>query len=266
MERLDSVGIVLYHPDTPTITTISNLLSIDLYVFVYTNSLLNENFNAKLTELEKQYSKLVVLGNFKNIGLSKSYNIICNEALSYKLFSILLLDQDTIIDIENLLIFINDNFINSFTLESNLCLNIAHGYKQKKTNIINEIFTNSGTIISLNLFSKIGYFDDRFFVELVDYEFFYRLLYNKIIFSKIFGTGIIDHVSNQGLTKRSFLFINFKIKVYPKRRIFEFYKNSYILIKDLLKRKQYLCFINFIFLFTKQTISILIHQFLWKIL
>jgi GT2 family glycosyltransferase len=264
MEKIESIGLVLYNPETLSNLTLEALMdkNKDLHIFIYLNSILKTKVQTEIENLKNKYNNIIVLGNEINNGLSKSFNIICNYALELKMNNVLLIDQDTIIyenEFTNFKIPIS-NFDNVVCM--NLISGKSHNLQLKKNQ---GFIINNGNIIFLKNFKDVGFFNELYFVELVDYELQFRIKKMGYSYYLVNGSGIFNHISNQGFNVINFLGFNLKLKLYSKSRIIEYFKSSIMLLKNLLYNLQLYPFLQLLYQSIIQMLIISTHKFLWKI-
>ena len=264
MEKIESIGLVLYNPASLSNLALDALMdnNKDLCIFIYLNSILETKVQTEIENLKNKYNNIIVLGNEINIGLSKSFNIICKYALDLNMNNVLLIDQDTII---------YENKFTSFkiptsNLDNAVCMNIISGKSHNLLLKKNEGFIiNNGNIIFLKNFKDIGFFNELYFVELVDYELQFRIKKKGYTYYLVRGSGIFNHISNQGFNAIKFFGFNLNLKLYSKSRIIEYRKSSILLLKNLLYDFQVYSFLQFLYQSIIQMLIISTHKLLWKI-
>jgi len=264
MEKIESIGLVLYNPASLSNLALDALMdkNKDLRIFIYLNSILETKVQTEIENLKIKYNNIIVLGNEINIGLSKSFNIICNYALELKMNNVLLIDQDTII---------YENKFTSFKIpisnfDNVVCMNIISGKSHNLLLKKNQGFIiNNGNIIFLKNFKDIGFFNELYFVELVDYELQFRIKKMGYSYYLVNGSGIFNHISNQGFNVINFFGFNLNLKLYSKSRITEYCKSSIMLLKNLLYNFQLYPFLQLLYQSIIQMLIISTHKLLWKI-
>ncbi len=203
------------------------------------------------------------MGDNNNVGLSKAFNSICYHANLLGLNNVLLIDQDTILFFEKLSFFKIPDTI----LDNTVCINLVSGsLKDKFLQKDKGFLINNGNIIFLKNFKCVGGFNEKYFVELVDYEFQYRIIKRRYHYYKLYGSGIFDHTSNQGYRNVSFLNYKINLRIYSNSRYLEYHKNSKMLLIDLLRSNQVLDFFQFFVHSISQHLKSILHKTLWIIL
>jgi len=262
VEKISSIGIVFYNPVSLDNLHLDKILKSDILVIIYFNSEVRNDLKLYFDFLINNNSNIIFLGDNLNVGLSKAYNIICDHAILRKRHNILLLDQDTIICPDKLL-----RFTFPFPINENIvCANIVGGELSSQYTLKNSGFIiNNGNVLFLDSYSKIGPFNESYFVELVDYEFQFRILREGYSFFLIYGTGIFNHILNQGFSKIIILGVNVNLKLYSNRRIKEYSFSSVRLISTLFKHFQFKELLGFLNQALIQLFIIISHRILWKI-
>ena len=177
--------VVLYNPDD---TIFENILTYGNYVdklIVVDNSLKKNNFLIdKLNEIFE--SKLVYIDNNDNLGIATALNQACDKAIELQFKWILTMDQDSS--------FINfDHYkkcLEKVQNVNNVALLAANTDKEGYSNFdINECSCNyredkfsvitSANIVNLEYFEEIGRFNDKLFIDMVDYDYCLRINIKK---------------------------------------------------------------------------------------
>ena len=177
--------VVLYNPDD---TIFENILTYGNYVdklIVIDNSLKKNNFLIdKLNEIFE--SKLVYIDNNDNLGIATALNQACDKAIELQFKWILTMDQDSS--------FINfDHYkkcLEKVQNVNNVALLAANTDKEGYSNFdINECSCNyredkfsvitSANIVNLEYFEEIGRFNDKLFIDMVDYDYCLRINIKK---------------------------------------------------------------------------------------
>ena len=177
--------VVLYNPDD---TIFENILTYGNYVdklIVVDNSLKKNNFLIdKLNEVFE--SKLIYINNNDNLGIATALNQACDKAIELQFKWILTMDQDSS--------FINfDHYkkcLEKVQNVNNIALLAANTDKEGYSNFdINECSCNyredkfsvitSANIVNLEYFEEIGRFNDKLFIDMVDYDYCLRINIKK---------------------------------------------------------------------------------------
>lgn len=167
-------GIVTYNPDIPRLAKNLDAIINQVYkiVIVDNNS---DNFD----EIKKLVSKKIeIIDNSENYGIAKALNQIMKYAQVNNIEWVLTLDQDSICPqnmVRELAKNISDNIgIVCPTIYDSNKKNVTNESKRKENHFVNKCIT-SGSLTSVKAWDKIGKFDERMFIDGVDFEFCYRL-------------------------------------------------------------------------------------------
>ena len=177
--------VVLYNPDD---TISENILTYGNYVdklIVIDNSLKKNNFLIdKLNEIFE--SKLVYIDNNDNLGIATALNQACDKAIELQFKWILTMDQDSsfinfdhykkclekVQNVNNLaLLAANTDKEGYSTCDINEC---SFNYREDKFSVI-----TSANIVNLEYFEEIGRFNDKLFIDMVDYDYCLRINIKK---------------------------------------------------------------------------------------
>ena len=177
--------VVLYNPDD---TIFENILTYGNYVdklIVVDNSLKKNNFLIdKLNEIFE--SKLVYIDNNDNLGIATALNQACDKAIELQFKWILTMDQDSsfinfdhykkclekVQNVNNVaLLAANTDKEGYSTCDINEC---SCNYREDKFSVI-----TSANIVNLEYFEEIGRFNDKLFIDMVDYDYCLRINIKK---------------------------------------------------------------------------------------
>jgi rhamnosyltransferase len=210
---------VLYNPEINALINIRKAKSLGILPIVYLNKVENHFLN-ELSEIG-----VVVLGDNINVGLGQAFHELEQYLNSggYKYF--VYFDQDTAIN-QTAWLTILETYEITFKTKSIGLLFYGHN-----SNPHSKAVTSSGSLFSLRILNEIGFHDNSYFVEGVDYEFCLRLSFYgyKIQNMKCLG---VDHQSLQDVFIIKLFFKMFILRVYGKSRTKDFNLSH----KRLLKR------------------------------
>ena len=252
--------VVLFNPDIEALERL-----IDVHSNNFSNTLLIDNTSGKNPYLLKKVPQSMhVIFNYKNLGLSKAYNIGINYAKIKGFRMVALFDQDTYF--ENNFSNIMLQNINSFfsykmpavyspiyynEVTNKMGLNIFYKFifmiKMIPDLSVKHTFPNhvisSGSFIPLNVLDDVGNMLDELFIDLVDIEWCMRARgrgYEIVSFSaarifhnlghssiKIFGKEIFIHTPlRMYYYFRNSVYLNSKKYLPLHWKIIEFFRNS----------------------------------------
>lgn len=164
-------GIVLYNPNNNDIENVVYYSGIFNMVFLYCNSVLNDDAIQKLNMI----NNICLLGSGSNDGLSIGCEILCGVARKNQYNYIMLFDQDSRMnesDIREMLKYADDNDIDSSKVAI-FCPQIVLRKTEpifKKNEFVDWCIT-SGSLIDLSVFNYGIYFDNNYFIDRVDIDF-----------------------------------------------------------------------------------------------
>lgn len=172
-----SAGIVLFNPDIKRLKE-----NIDAVIIQCTHLYLVDNGSGNVDEVKgllNQYnqSKISILWNRENQGIAKALNQLTSAAQKEGFDWILTLDQDSVVPSNIVGEF--EKYINNSSVGI-LCPIICDRNKGEEIKInedcteIDECIT-SGSLLNIKAWSEIGGFDERMFIDGVDFDICYRL-------------------------------------------------------------------------------------------
>lgn len=199
--------VILYNPDPQvTIENIRTYFSGVKKLYVYDNS---EIAHPDIATLLAQLGDTVSYHFFgSNEGISKRLNDAANAAIGEGYDYLLTMDQDSS--------FTEGAFEKYLKLvEANTVAHVAQfgansdpkHLKISDTPILMDSLITSGTILDLSVFSKIGGFDEKLFIDFVDVEYSLRCV-NKGYVNLTFLNVVMNHAL--GFKKMGRSFKNFK--------------------------------------------------------
>ena len=162
-------GIVLYNPNYSRLE--ENIKSIIHQVGkVY----LQDNGSSNDIEIGG-YENIVYLQNNKNRGIAWALNRLCEHAISDGYSWILTLDQDSVCPQK--MIEVYRGYLEQADMLCPQIYDINAGKLQNslgKVEYVNECIT-SGCLLNLESWRKVGGFDEKMFIDGVDFDFCYRM-------------------------------------------------------------------------------------------
>ena len=219
-----AVGVVLYNCQLNKINRI-----IDEYYNFSKIIILVDNGSKNIEEVKeniKNKTKVALIKNNKNEGIAKALNQILNEANKNNVNFLLTLDQDSFLkyeDLEKMYKYINKNV-------AIFCPEILDLNKKKNKTIINEFeeierCITSGSFMNLDVCNKIGQFEEKMFIDYVDFEYCKRIRLEGYKILKIKGCFLKHEIGKR--TARKFLGID----VYPTNhsgfRVYYYFRNMH---------------------------------------
>lgn len=178
-----SATVILYNPEDEIFDNILSYSSdVDILVVVDNSTTHNTHL---IEKLQSKLTNMVYINNNANLGIATALNIGCDKALEEGCDWILTMDQDSK--------FINfthykkclTNLKNSDDVAL-LCANTNwsqdKGIPQNPTCENEERFSaiTSANFLNLKLFEKVGRFEDKLFIDLVDYDYCIKAQIQKL--------------------------------------------------------------------------------------
>ena len=220
------------------------------------NIFLYDNSNTEIGDF-KNYKNINYFHSKMNKGLSGAIDYILNKAHDEDYFAVLNFDQDTLFTNKtlNFIEMVINNYLLNEKFGTNLISLTFRDFKSKKKS--NEIFIlqkkykysevnftiNSGTLYILKHFNKFKWFDEKYFVDGVDYNFCIQS--NKFHFKnfEIYDTPDLNHTIEQDDYNFNFLFFNLRGRKYSIKRNKDFIKSHFYLLNQTLINLQPIHFI-----------------------
>lgn len=236
-----AIGFVLYNPHVFSIQRIIDCANLGHTIYLYINSIQEDGL-----KLLTSHKSLNIFFGESNGGLSKGLMIICNAAYNSKFKALLYFDQDTVFEkitldyISSYYDFIldrNDDFCKSIVcttfrdLPYYRRLNHISSHKYSEFIIENVYLTiNSGSLYFLEKIRDYQWFDERYFVDGVDYSFCINSIKNKFKITEVYHTPGIDHEKEQGNLSVMFFHKQFIGRAYSFRRNIDFVQSHFKLL------------------------------------
>lgn len=193
--RVDyAVGLVIYHPEESVFKRIDQMIHLGYRVYVFDNSPNDD----KYTQAIKNDPNIFYLTAGKNVGIGYSLSTLCATAYAHGCQSLLFLDQDTGISGNTL------EFIGQYPLslpvevERQYAALVFKGNPAPNHNLTEvSLAISSGSLFSLTVLRQIGWHNEKFFVDCVDYEFCVRARRSGFKIGIVNNTPDFDHVTEQ---------------------------------------------------------------------
>lgn len=189
-----AVGFITYRPENSFFNRLDLLTNDGLGVYVFDNTPDLEWKNAPTPCI-----KYITAG--KNVGLGIGLSILCSTSFYDGYRYLLFFDQDTGFSKETI------NYIGDFIEahdESIIAENAAVVFESSVANSKNrfdirkvDLAISSGSLFVLRNMQKIGWHNEKYFVDGVDYEFCLRARHASLGITKCTNTPGFDHVSEQ---------------------------------------------------------------------
>lgn len=211
-----AIGLVLYHPEEALLKRVELMVNLGFHVYVFDNS----PFDSQYSHIIKNNTSVDYLTAGKNVGIGYSLSTLCATAYAHGYSHLLFLDQDTGIS-EITLEFI-DNF--SVSLQDNIKQHYAavvFNGSPADTQSVQEVrlAISSGSLFNLTILKYIGWHNENYFVDCVDYELCLRTRRLGYKIGIVRNTPDFDHVSEQPDKSISIFGKRVLVRRYSSRRI-----------------------------------------------
>lgn len=214
-------GIVLYNPDITQLKR--NIAAIIKQVQIL---YLQDNGSANISDIEKiiaETSSIVLLRNPKNKGIAWALNALCKRAESDDFQWILTLDQDSVCP-QNMIALYKEYL----PIADMLCPKIVdrnYGVldgNSENVETVDKCIT-SGCLLRLSSWRKLRGFDEKMFIDGVDFEFCYRMKKSGMNILRVNDVVLSHEIGN--ITVRHFLGFRVIVKNHSPFRKYYIAKN-----------------------------------------
>ena len=222
-----AAGIVLYNPDIrrliENISAIKNQVG---YVILVNNSPEISIRIKNIAEKELTTVNYKIINNEYNMGIAKALNQIMHCALLEGYEWVITLDQDTVCPVdllEKMLPFIKIKDVGIIcpkVVDRNFCFdNNEHGSFE----FVDKCIT-SASLTSLEIWKKVGGYDERLFIDYVDFDYCLNLKQHGYKILRVNNIDILHEIGHA----REFSVLNKKILVFnhPAMRIYYIARNK----------------------------------------
>ena len=225
--------VILYYPDEDVLKNIKSYIQSVEKLYIIDNS---ENPVKEIADAIKQLNNTVYLHDGDNMGIAARLNQASDLAIKDGYEWLLTMDQDSFFQEE---VFINYlECLAVFDEKENVGMfGISYYEKSTETNVCNALSVNhlitSGSFLNLKLLPVIGGFDEKLFIDDVDFEYCLRsvsLGFKIIRFTNIFLDHqlgkVYDHRSlkTNKLTSRT---LHTPVRLYYMTRNFLYVQSKY---------------------------------------
>lgn len=231
MEKIAAV-VVWYNPDLKIKMNIESYISDIDKLYIIDNSEIN-NYHLIKEDIFNQ-DKICYIPQYCNLGIAKALNIACTQAIEEGFDWILTMDQDSQFHEDSF--FKMKDFINKEYDEKLGIVCPVYKYKHKKLKLefkknieLEEVIT-SGNLLNLKMYTKIGKFNESFFIDLVDFEYCLRIRNEQY---KIIQNSNSILLHSLGNSKNFQIFKNLEINTsnHPAIRRYYMTRNAFYFMK-----------------------------------
>lgn len=242
-----AIGFVTYHPSPDFLDRLELLNRLGCKVYLYDNSPDHSSTRQRIKTLES----ITYVTAGKNLGLGVGLSTICAQAYYDSFPNLLFFDQDTIFNQETI------NFIQEFCsgnlkrIQSEYSLIVfgesGHRIEDQSTLALSckfdlidvSLAISSGSLFILENLKKIGWHNEKYFVDGVDYEICLKSLANNLKIGKCFNTPGFDHSSEQPDKAYKIFGVSLSLRRYSLFRIIDTTKSNKRLLLSSLKMGQF---------------------------
>ena len=178
LEQESCAGIVTYNPDIERLQSNVEAVkrnNIETIIIV-------DNGSKNIAELEKSinaYGRMRLIKNVENKGIAHALNQIFETACTIGVKWVLTLDQDSVINDDMMQVYgryfeTGKNIASITSIRHDRAYSKMQDHDNTPTEYVNRCIT-SGNLVQVDAWSAVHGFDNRLFIDMVDYDFCYRL-------------------------------------------------------------------------------------------
>ncbi|GAA4012833.1 hypothetical protein [Actimicrobium antarcticum] len=221
-----AIGFIIYKPENSFIERLNKATLDGFKIYIFDNS--PEESNVRDFCLSR--GEIVYLTIGKNIGLGLGMSSICAQAYYEGNSALLFFDQDTIFESATLS-FIESYYINHNILEatySAVVFDASNRQNSTSGDVLQDVKVaiNSGSLFFLKNLKNIGWHNESYFVDGVDYEFCLNSKRNGFKVGKFARTPGFDHSTEQADKKYRIFQKTLILRAYPLFRVRDNLKSS----------------------------------------
>lgn len=189
-----AIGLVLYHPEESLLKRIDQMTKLGYQVYVFDNS----PFGATYSKVVQSNSEISYMTAGKNVGIAYSLAILCATAYAHGFPRLLFLDQDT--GISNQTLEFIEQFLQSLPadIQSQYAALVFSGHSLDGHFVKDvRLAISSGSLFNLAVLKQIGWHNENYFVDCVDYELCLRARRYGFKIGIVGNAPDFDHVTEQ---------------------------------------------------------------------
>jgi len=189
-----AIGLVLYHPEESLLKRVDQMVNLGFRVYVFDNS----PFDARYSRAIQNNPNISYLTAGKNVGIGYSLATLCATAYAHGFLRLLFLDQDTGISVRTLEFI--ETYPQSFPtdIEQQYAALVFSGHLAVDHSVEDvRLAISSGSLFNLSALKQIGWHNENYFVDCVDYELCLRARRCGFKIGLIRNTPDFDHVTEQ---------------------------------------------------------------------
>jgi rhamnosyltransferase len=176
-------GMILYNPDINRLEK-----AIESIIYQVDGFILFNNQSKNTSQIEKiiqKYSEILLINSSENVGVATGLNTIIDRGVKESFDWFLALDQDSISPCDIVRQFMQYVQIRNVAIICPQVVDKRQMYKyyfeETKRKGITEVSQciTAGSMINIQICKNIGKFEDRLFIDFVDFEFCKRIVLNN---------------------------------------------------------------------------------------
>ena len=267
-----SATVILYNPDEDVFNNVMSYARSVEHIIIVDNS--TKHNVSLISKLQNELANVIYLNNNNNLGIASALNIGCDKALELGSDWVLTMDQDSsFINFEHYV-----NCLHNLSCNKDIALLAGNTVRNAITHLpanptchYEEKFLviTSGNFLNLSLFNKIGRFEEKLFIDMVDHEYCMKVNQHKY---KIYYLKdvLIEHNLGELFQRRNLLTGKIRNKIeHSPQRVYYITRNFFytwkMYSKDFPKEFNLLKTINILFIHEMTKILIYEDQKLKKI-
>lgn len=262
MKKKIALGFITYGPANNFLNRLKKVAEQNFNIYIFDNSPSNPELRTNCLD----FKNINYLTAGKNLGLGFGLSIICAQAFYEENEALLFFDQDTVFNDETIE-FIeayyikNINLFKDFSAVTFSAPKKSRDYKEKYFKKV-QLTLNSGSLFILKNLEIIGWHNEKFFVDGVDYEFCLNSNIHGFSIGSYINTPGLDHMTEQEDKPYRLFGKTYLWRAYPKFRLIDTIKSSFKLIYTALASRRH----NFAKIFIKFLIVYIIIQIAARII
>lgn len=244
--------VILYNPNfQDLVANINQYLGSISNLIIWQNSVISENETREILSGVVEPEKISFLGNGKNVGIGVALNEVVHFAECSDFRYLLTMDQDSyFVDFDIFLREIYEIGNESTKIFGPITINVVTNEPAVVSSEFRylscDFVITSGAIYDLNLFAKVGYFKEDYFIDAIDEEICYRAYKKGFNTVKVSAGKLYQHFGDYKKVK--FYCLELSSSNYSATRYFYIVRNHIWLAKSgLVKGKaRFLMIYNYV--------------------
>ncbi len=233
-QRKIVVGFIVYKPENGFIERLHRTISDGFNVYVFDNS----PSDPSVRDFCLREEKVEYLTLDKNVGLGLGMRSVCTQAYYEGNSALIFFDQDTVFQSETL-DFIENYYVRHLGLDatySAIVFGAGSSIVAGEVDCFQDVRVaiNSGSLFFLKNLKRLGWHNEKYFVDGVDYEFCLNSKRNGMKIGRFMCTPGFDHTTEQADEKYKIFQKTYAFRVYPMFRVVDVVKSSFKLIFSAL--------------------------------